>query len=484
MSLSIEYENCEGHVFRPGSKVSGTVRFSSTKDEPIAAVTLALSGRCKVKIREHLHYTTRTFRSRGYYFYKKIKLFDGGNFTHKAGDYAWPFSFNIPKSAEKHVVGPPPARPKKQLDHTGIMKEVEDQSSKDYFPFTKPWMATNDLRTHPLPDTFAISYSKFPVDMDAKVEYALIARLERPSRGSMFFRAKDIETATDFQVKAPADARAHASLSRMQKFEESQGLPPIDKTRSLGGLTVGPGPKIKSQNQMQAEDVSFYVLVPAGITALSAVPFRLIVEASFKYSASPTRALLTELMVSLASKTSTRDDSQAAQEHIAVKFEKETLCWRKEQKQLDITLSIIPGTSRVKGEIDLKAFVQTPALVPSFSTFNIARQYTLEYMIRVELGGVSTIIRRSDIAVSVLPAGSDTHIIPRSARVTPTAAPIPEDGAPAPYSKEDEANAGRAAAAARRSLPDDDALPAYKPRTSSNSAPDYHDIHGSGAEQR
>ena len=194
MTLNIEYDNNNGFVLRPGSTLTGIVRFSSTKDEAISSVTLALSGRSKVKLRESLHYTTRTFRSRGYYFYRKLELFDGGNFTHKAGSYTWPFSFDVPTHAERNVVGPAPSRIKKQLDHTGIMKPVEDQSSRDYFPASSPWRGSNDLRPHPIPDSFAITQSKRSIDLEAKVEYNLIARLERPRKGSLLFRAKDIET--------------------------------------------------------------------------------------------------------------------------------------------------------------------------------------------------------------------------------------------------------------------------------------------------
>jgi hypothetical protein len=146
---------------RPGSEIQGTVKFHAAESTTLDKVTVTLSGRCKVKIREHLHYTTRTFRSRGYFFYLTQEIFAGGGYTHKAGHYDWPFQIFVPKYAHPQweIDSPQPGRPRRVLDSNGMMKveTPEDQDARgggyDSFPARKPWRGSKDIRQHHLPDS-------------------------------------------------------------------------------------------------------------------------------------------------------------------------------------------------------------------------------------------------------------------------------------------------------------------------------------------
>jgi hypothetical protein len=44
--------------YHPGDEVQGNVVLDSKKSEDIAQVTVNFTGRCKVKVRRHDHYTT------------------------------------------------------------------------------------------------------------------------------------------------------------------------------------------------------------------------------------------------------------------------------------------------------------------------------------------------------------------------------------------------------------------------------------------
>lgn len=57
MSLHITLVNARPFYY-PGDEISGHVTLDSKKSEDIAQVLIEFTGRCKVKIRRHDHYTT------------------------------------------------------------------------------------------------------------------------------------------------------------------------------------------------------------------------------------------------------------------------------------------------------------------------------------------------------------------------------------------------------------------------------------------
>jgi hypothetical protein len=58
-SMSLRIEIVDPRPFyHPGDRIQGNVILDSKKSEDIAQVTVGFTGRCKVKIRRHDHYTT------------------------------------------------------------------------------------------------------------------------------------------------------------------------------------------------------------------------------------------------------------------------------------------------------------------------------------------------------------------------------------------------------------------------------------------
>ena len=196
----------------PGATITGHVELSSSSDEAIAYIDINFTGRCKVKIRKHDHYTTISYRSRGYYFSQHLSLYAEGKYKHKAGTYMWPFTFTIPDHASRRLVsGPITAgktptswRPQRQLTAMGVLQPgVGHEPESDFFSVKPPFQASalNALQPHPLPDSFAYSHGGFPADFEGRVEYTLVATLTRPS-GSILFSPKNLEASAPIVLKS------------------------------------------------------------------------------------------------------------------------------------------------------------------------------------------------------------------------------------------------------------------------------------------
>jgi len=167
--------------YYPGATITGHVELRSSSDEAIAYIDINFTGRCKVKIRKHDHYTTVSYRSRGYYFSQHLSLYAEGKYKHKAGTYTWPFTFAIPDQASRQpVLGlantsktPTSWRPQRQLSATGVLRPgVGHELEGDMFAVKPPFRASalNALQAHPLPDSFAYAHSGFPADFEGRVE--------------------------------------------------------------------------------------------------------------------------------------------------------------------------------------------------------------------------------------------------------------------------------------------------------------------------
>ena len=233
-------------------------------------------------------------------------------------------------------------------------------------------------------------------------------------------------------MKAPADPDARGMLSKIKVVNDEKwiSLTPMRNSSSVKGMgwanayTLKP----KQTNQYQAQQINFSVHYPTAICPSSTVPFVLWAETpQFEGRPSKTiQAAVIDLTVSIVGKTSVRDDSQAATEHTAVKFEKEALCWRRDQQNIDLRLKHNSETGKLSDKLDLEDLIHTPALIPSFSTYNIARQYFLEYELKIRVfGETNTMItlKESDLAVVVFPAGSDAVAREWSQTIVPKTPP-------------------------------------------------------------
>ena len=466
MSLSISYTNSHASHTHPGSTLRGTVHFSTSKEEAFGKVIITFSGRCKVKIREHLHYTTRTFRSRGYYFHLTQALFDGGGFTHKAGEYAWPFEFQVPEVAQPQweVDAPAPkgVKGRRVLDHNGIMQVVplDDESGKyDDFPPKSPWRVSKDLRPHLLPESFKVAEEKNRVVWEGRVEYALIAKVERPAGGSKIFnlgQGGNAEVALDVPLKTKVDDAAKTILKDRQTFTFERWVGRDDKKgkgirRALSKL---PRRSTESEKTVSSEWRLLLTIETArALQPLSTLPFIVKATATLPTFSVPSSCLLwasatapsqftptanqktspahaglavlsiTDLTISLQRKTSVRDDSMAATEHTAAKLDRDVLCWRRDQRGVDVVTAPVlviscegdinkrDSSVTMQGEVDLEDLIHTPLLTPSFSTYNIAVEYSLEFDITVNCFNTTVTLSSMDceagnLRMVVLPASS------------------------------------------------------------------------------
>ena len=360
---------------------------------------------------------------------------------------------------------PTPGRPRRVLDHNGMMQVVKleegQQPGYDHFPAKTPWRGSRDLRPHALPETVRVSDSKRQVDWEARVEYVLIAKVERPgsaSVGSKIFasmgaRGGDVEAIVHVTVKNPLDDADREMLKERQTMHFERWMGTGEKKgkgpslgRALSKLTRRNTNADTSTDSTAATrqglKVSFTISTPKAIQSQSTVPFtlkaRITVPASsistFKDAwppppqptqdqtqtplIDPISATVTDLTVTLHRETRVRDDSLAATEHTAIKHEKDVLCWRRDLWGLDMLLvgeelpagegntesqdtaddtPLPPESLRTfSGEISLESLIHTPALTPSFSTYNIAVEYTLSFTLTLSILGETVTLSSSD----------------------------------------------------------------------------------------
>ncbi|KIX07096.1 uncharacterized protein Z518_05073 [Rhinocladiella mackenziei CBS 650.93] len=159
MALSVTISNDDGKPFLPGSLVLGVVKLVIYDDQNIGELTINFSGCANVRlIHSYGDMTTsrRDYKSVGYLFSQRLSLYQG-KYTHRKGSYMWPFAFRIPLYAA------PRALP---------------SGSRDFFGPERPWKNDYSVELHPLPPSMS---HRGP--FICSVEYMLHATLAGPSRG-------------------------------------------------------------------------------------------------------------------------------------------------------------------------------------------------------------------------------------------------------------------------------------------------------------
>ena len=467
MSLSIVLDepsasSAASTTYRPGSKVSGHVKLCSSDDEAIAFIDINFTGRCKVKIRKHDHYTTGSYRSRGYYFSENLSLYAEGKYKHKAGTYTWPFSFTIPERASrKQVFGPTPSsksqastwRPQRQLNATGFLQPgVGLELESDAFPIKSPWRssALNALQAHPLPESFSYSYSGFPADFEGRVEYTLIATLTRPP-GSILFAPKNLEATSSIILKPwrPPNTRnltTHVqehkwnhtvSTLRLLPSNADRRLSLLEKTRSVFNSSSIPSctfqaviqtPRYLSPSSNPSDIIPFSIKLsrvqnlPSDKSALNADEI-------------PTPIVkLTSFSLWLRARTLVRDNGKTALEQ-TVDHEDRVPVYQQAGLDLDVDVAHVESSSSgvldgkvsqmpgkaserpaMAAKLDLGQILnlRLPAglLTPDFSTYNIFRAHTLGFKMKLECVGESMDVGSDRLQVRVLPQLSPRDVAP------------------------------------------------------------------------
>jgi len=459
----------------PGATITGHVELRSSSDEAIAYIDINFTGRCKVKIRKHDHYTTVSYRSRGYYFSQHLSLYAEGKYKHKAGTYKWPFTFTIPDEASRQpVLGPvntgktPTSwRPQRQLSATGVLRPgVGHELESDMFTVKPPFRASalNAFQTHPLPDSFAYAHSGFPADFEGRVEYTLVATLTRPS-GSILFSPKNLESSTTILLKSFRSRTIPDPVQSLQRQQSTHTIStlrllPSNMDRKLTFLE-----KTRSVlNSSTIPTCSFQVVVATprylspATNSSDTLPFamtvsRLKLPQSDKADAHsdniPTPVVkLTTFSLWVRARTLLRDNAKAA---IDQTIDYEDRVFHVPRTGLEIEIPVLEaGTQRnslmmsepsspitenrdsklpdrkdpaPSSKLDLGKLLnlqlERDVLPPDFSTYNIYRSYTLGYKLKLEALGESIDVSQDGIKVRVLqelapPGSPSSPLIGRS----------------------------------------------------------------------
>lgn len=517
--------------YQPGATISGHVELTSIADEAIAYIDINFTGRCKVKIRKHDHYTTLSYRSRGYYFSQHLSLYAEGKYKHKAGTYTWPFTFAIPEHASRRQVSGPASaaksptswRPQRQMTAIGVLQPgIGHELDSDFFPVRSPWRASalNALQPHPLPESFAYSHSGFPTDFEARVEYTLVASLTRPA-GSILFSPKNLEASTTIILKPLRAQNARDLVLNLQKHKSEHTISTLRLLPSNFDRKISLLEKTRSRlSSSSAPTCTFQVLIrmprylAPSVHSSDTFPFSLVVSRlklpqSDKidvYSDSiPTPTVkLTNLTLWIRARTLLRDNSKGALDQTV---DHEDRLLNISRTGLDIDIPVInigaespsaigspPGSPTVAKNSfnfsqDSKAPVvaeQIPTppklelgkllnlrldqnvLSPDFSTYNIYRSYTMGFKIKLEAVGETIEVNLDGVRVRVLPEIAPLQHGARDSRV-PRAPPTP----PSDNDRYDEKNGPTP----REPPPDanagEDELPQYEQHASEGPLPAF-----------
>jgi hypothetical protein len=442
----------------PGATITGRVELRSSSDEAIAHIDINFTGRCKVKIRKHDHYTTVSYRSRGYYFSQHLSLYAEGKYKHKAGTYTWPFTFTIPDQASRQPVSAPANisksssgwRSPRPLSAAGVLRPgVGHELESDTFTVKPPFRASapHALQAHPLPDSFAYAHSGFPADFEGRVEYTLVATLTRPS-GGILFSPKNLEASANILVKSfrsrttpdPVHSlQTHRSTHtistlRLLSSNMDRKLTFLEKTRSvLNSSTI---PTCTFQVTVATPRYLWPAAHSSDTLPLTIAVLRLKVPQPDKTDAPsndvPTPIVkLTALSLWVWARTLLRDNAKAA---IDQTIDYEDRVFHVPRTGLDIEIPVLEaGTplhspmlsepsspaseSRDAKLLDRHDSAQPPkldlgkilnlqlerdVLPPDFSTYNIYRSYTLGFKLRLEALGESIDVSQDGIKVRVL----------------------------------------------------------------------------------
>lgn len=96
--LSFDIENPRQH-YSPGDTISGNILLNTAADVAIGNVSISFWGRAKTKIVQSHGQSSSIHRGRTLFF-NTTKVLYQGQYTHKAGSFEWPFEFTVPDQAD------------------------------------------------------------------------------------------------------------------------------------------------------------------------------------------------------------------------------------------------------------------------------------------------------------------------------------------------------------------------------------------------
>jgi hypothetical protein len=398
--------------------VSGRVELTADKEQSVACISVLFTGRCKVKLTQTERYTNNalvqaeirndepvmlnsqmriyTSRSRAYYFAYNSNLAE--NTVYQPGTYSWPFSFRVPNHAEQVS--------------TATLSTLNLEA--DEFQSLPPWKGSGEPpQYHRLPESLEYSdhaSGNLHVD-EANIEYKLVSKLIHDKASYHLFSGNQ-EAMVDLTLRHPPEIANLGLEERSQDCiikslrvlpEHADGhLSFREKTHSLFHKADLPAVAFKVA-------ISFPRAIPlpsktGGIS--ETLPFSISLTRVKVQSVSasgtsqllgqdiPTpRVTLKKLRLRLVATTCVRDSGinqsahSVAPEETFDLFDESMKCGAG-RENIDIPSSgawVDLGHELGISFQTLKEKHQY-GLVPTFSTYNISRGYTLEF--KVELSCV------------------------------------------------------------------------------------------------
>jgi hypothetical protein len=351
---------------------------------------------------------------------------------------------------------------------------------------------------------FEVQETMWPIDWEARVEYALIAKVERSSGGSKLFgtklgKSRSLEETLQLRLQDNLDdpfvddLLARSSLLTFKKrFDEPRGpwltrkLSMLSKTASdQTGTDEGEAFSYSEDGGAIIFDVEIASVVRASSSRL---PYKIKVSITDEAREAAMRSItICGVRVNLLRKTSVRDDSLSAIDHTAMQIVKQTLCQRKDmnekfkfERSSDHEWSKLPSYEDEKGtqaarlrnvdapgwRLNMTDMLRLPEpewLTPTFATYNIAVEYSLDFEVKIQVSD-STVISLKSIEHAA--GNPKILVLPSSPPNTGSTGKLDAPQAEAvsviePSSK--EAEAIKEASEARREQPEEDSLPAYEP---------------------
>jgi hypothetical protein len=348
---------------------------------------------------------------------------------------------------------------------------------------------------------FEVQETKWPIDWEARVEYALIAKVERSSGGSKLFGAKigksrSLEETLQLRLQDELEgpyveqlAAGRSLLNFKECFDEPHGpwlmrkLNILPKTNS--GHTVSDQCEAVSSPE-NGGSIIFYVETASAVRASSSrLPFKITVSIPDKARAAAVGSFtVCDVKVNLLRKTSVRDDSLSATDHTAMQISKQVLCQRKDMEK-KFEYGGFPDRERAKppsyedenstqatglghvdeagwqlGMTDTLELPDPEWLTPTFSTYNIAVEYSLDFEVKIRISGLTVISLKS----MEHPTGNPKILIlPLSSPKTGLTGNLDAPQAEAAPVLSKEAEVLQEASGNRGNNAEEDSLPAYEP---------------------
>lgn len=375
MSLSIVVSNTQ--TYNPGSLVVGIVKLDTVSDQDIGSVSVSLTGRGKVLLIHNFGDMTTSrndYQSCGMLFRRELVLYRG-KYTHSKGSYSWPFAFQIPE-----LTDPP-------------LPEYD----KPPFSAKPPWRHSS----HSLPPSMKVRGS-----FVCSVEYLLEAahvHCQNVVTGSL---TRTIKASREIHVKSLSEVSTNDGCWPYTIFHQYLRLRPANKLRAL----------IKNQKSNKIS-LRLCILVPKTLS-LDGSPVPLVVSAAF-CGLQDHKTNIGEQIRSLAPTVGLKGFKIIIEVHTKVRagchslecIKSTTLgaatCDVPMLGDLSSHTELLPPTkSIILGDIADISPVDK-ALVPDFSTFNIARSHTFKLKLHIRFGRKDFKRTLGDMPIKVLSAPTE-----------------------------------------------------------------------------